>query len=285
MVTAMARYMSHINADRRETFKEEWAEHQAFLEFTRLEGIRKMTEQQSELDSLKVRISEQQGKNEALVPSLILNPQSILQSIPSLQINPDQPEHNEHQSNLSSFSQSSSPPLLPEHSQSQSSSPPLLPEHSLPTGNPPAFSLSIPQNDPFPQAEHGGTPTPPRAERTLGAGNMEANNLTMQQAIELFEMLQERRARATHSLGMVEAQTIGQVASGAEPLSFLTLVSVEGIIGSTLDQRLSKLPGATRWTSSCALAWRTPLIAQCPEAVLHDRLCSFQRSFASRFRA
>ncbi len=55
----------------------------------------------------------------------------------------------------------------------------------------------------------------------------------MQQAIELFEMLQERRARATHSLGMVEAQPIMQVVTGAEPLPFLTLASVEGIIGST----------------------------------------------------
>jgi hypothetical protein len=62
---------------------------------------------------------------------------------------------------------------------------------------------------------------------------MEGNNLTMQQAIELFEMLQERRARATHSLGMVEAQPIAQVATGAEPLPFLTLASVEGIIEST----------------------------------------------------
>jgi hypothetical protein len=215
MVNAMARYMPHINAERRETFEEEWSEHKAFLEFTRLEGARKMAEQQNELDSLKVRISEQQDKNEALVSSLILNPQSIPQSIPSLQINPDQSEHNEHQSIPSPFS--------PEHSQSQSSSPPLLPEHSLPTGNQPAFSLSIPQNSPFSQAEHGGTP--PRAERTLSAGNMEGNNLTMQQAIELFEMLQERRARATHSLGMVEAQPIVLVATGAEPLSFLTLAS------------------------------------------------------------
>jgi hypothetical protein len=223
MVTAMARYMPHINAYRRETFEEEWAEHQAFLEFNRLESIRKTTEQQSELDSLKVRISEQQGKNEALVPSLILNHQIIPQSIPSLQINPDQPEHTEHQSNPSPFS--------PEHSQSQSNSPPPLPEHSLPTGNLPASSLSTPQNDPFSQAEH--VSTPPRTERALGAGSMEGNNLTMQQAIELFELLQERRARGTHSLGMVEAQPIVQVATEAEPLSFLTLASVEGIIGST----------------------------------------------------
>ncbi len=118
MVTAMARYMPYINAERREIFNDEWAEHQAFLGFTRLEDVRKVAEQQSELNSLKVRISEQQDKDEALVPSLILNPQSIPQSIHSLQINPDQPEHNEHQSIPSPFST--------EHSQSQSNSPPLL---------------------------------------------------------------------------------------------------------------------------------------------------------------
>ena len=55
----------------------------------------------------------------------------------------------------------------------------------------------------------------------------------MQQAIELFELLQERRARATHPLGMIEAQPIVQVATGNEPLSFLTLASVEVIIGNT----------------------------------------------------
>ncbi len=52
----------------------------------------------------------------------------------------------------------------------------------------------------------------------------------MQQAIELFETLQER---TTPAMGMVEAQPIVQLALGAEPLPFLTLVSVEGIIGST----------------------------------------------------
>jgi hypothetical protein len=82
MMAAMARYMPHINADRRETFDEEWTEHQAFLEFTRLEGIRKMAAQQSELDSLKARIAEQQTKNEALAQTLILTPEITPQWLP-----------------------------------------------------------------------------------------------------------------------------------------------------------------------------------------------------------
>ncbi len=55
----------------------------------------------------------------------------------------------------------------------------------------------------------------------------------MQQAIELFEILQERRARTAPAVGMVEAQPIVSMAGGTEPLAFLTLASVEGIIGSS----------------------------------------------------
>ncbi len=51
----------------------------------------------------------------------------------------------------------------------------------------------------------------------------------MQQAVELFEILQERRARIAPTMNMVEAQPIGTIAEGAEPLPFLTLTAVEGI--------------------------------------------------------
>jgi hypothetical protein len=71
----MARYMPHINAENRETFQEEWEEHQTYLEFARLEGVRKMAKQQKEMDSLKTRIAEQQTEDEALGESLILTPQ------------------------------------------------------------------------------------------------------------------------------------------------------------------------------------------------------------------
>jgi hypothetical protein len=68
-VTAMARYMPHFNAQRRETFEEELAEHQAFLEFNRLEGLRMIAEQQNEMDRLKTRILEQHDGNEVSVPN------------------------------------------------------------------------------------------------------------------------------------------------------------------------------------------------------------------------
>jgi hypothetical protein len=50
--------MPHINAENRETFEIEWAEHQTYLELTRLEGVRKMAEQQKEMDNLKARIAD-----------------------------------------------------------------------------------------------------------------------------------------------------------------------------------------------------------------------------------
>jgi len=79
----MARYMPHINAKNRETFEMEWAERQTYLEFARLEGIRKMAEQQKEMGNLRARIAEQQTKDEALAQSLILTLENTPQSIPN----------------------------------------------------------------------------------------------------------------------------------------------------------------------------------------------------------
>jgi hypothetical protein len=150
----MTRYMPHLNKENRENFDIEWAEHQNYLEFTRLEGIRKMAEQQSELmDNLKARIAEQQTKDEALAESLILTPGNTPQSILSLQI-----IHS-----------------LPEHSQSQSSPSISLTEHSLPQTSPfsSRSSQSIPQSISTPQTNHGtGSPG---AERTLGTANLARN--------------------------------------------------------------------------------------------------------------
>ena len=75
--------MPHINAKNRETFEMEWAEHQTYLEFARLEGIRKMAEQQKEMGNLRARIAEQQTKDEALAQSLILTLENTPQSIPN----------------------------------------------------------------------------------------------------------------------------------------------------------------------------------------------------------
>jgi hypothetical protein len=63
--------------------------------------------------------------------------------------------------------------------------------------------------------------------------NLNANNLTMSQALELFELLQSRRAADVVRPPTIEAQHV-EVASGrAEPLSFMTIQTVEGIVRNT----------------------------------------------------
>ncbi len=55
----------------------------------------------------------------------------------------------------------------------------------------------------------------------------------MDQALELFELLQTRRTRETHQSSTVEAHHVEMAPVRSEPLSFLTLQTVERIVGST----------------------------------------------------
>ncbi len=55
----------------------------------------------------------------------------------------------------------------------------------------------------------------------------------MNQALELFELLQSRRAAEVAKPPTIEAQQVEVVPGRAEPLSFMTLQTVEGIVGST----------------------------------------------------
>ncbi len=52
----------------------------------------------------------------------------------------------------------------------------------------------------------------------------------MNQALELFELLQSRRAADVVKHPTVEAQHVETLTPRAEPLSFLTLKTVEGIV-------------------------------------------------------
>ncbi len=64
--------------------------------------------------------------------------------------------------------------------------------------------------------------------------NLNANNLTMNQALEeLFELLQSRRAAEVAKPPTIEAQQIEVAPGRAEPLSFMTLQTVEGIVEGT----------------------------------------------------
>ena len=109
--------------------------------------------------------------------------------------------------------QEQSTTLIPEHSSQEHSR--LIPEHS---------SRNIPILPPQPSVPT----TVPRTEQSL-----DANNLTMSQALELFELLQSRRAAEVVRPLTIEAQQVEVAPRRAEPLSFMTLQTVEGIIESS----------------------------------------------------
>jgi hypothetical protein len=115
-------------------------------------------------------------------------------------------------------------------------SPQNISSHSpLPDQSPPQNSVSSlsehlpPQIIPPPQiGQHAG---PTRTDQSP-IQDINANNLTMQQAVELFELLQARKTREAEKSVTVEAQPVERAPRRNEPLSFLTLGTVEGIVGS-----------------------------------------------------
>jgi hypothetical protein len=62
----------------------------------------------------------------------------------------------------------------------------------------------------------------------------------MQQALELFELLQARKSKEADKSVTVEAEPVVRAPERAEPLSFLTIGTVEGIIGSTSPDALQE---------------------------------------------
>ncbi len=73
---------------------------------------------------------------------------------------------------------------------------------------------------------------------------LNANNLTMNQALELFDLLQAKRAAEVVRPPTIEAQHVELAPGRAEPLSFMTLKTVEGIIEST---DFDAAQGQTSW--------------------------------------
>ena len=121
-------------------------------------------------------------------------------------------------------------------------------DHNMNTPIPQNISSPIPLNIPILQSqEHLSTPSsehlsqnspnfPPMPQvppNTPGAEqNLNVNSITMSQALELFELMQAKRAGDGVRLATVEAQHVEAEAPRAEPLSFLTLETVEGIVRS-----------------------------------------------------
>ena len=124
--------------------------------------------------------------------------------------------------------------------------------NEAPMNNPNSQNIPIPspQNiPPLPVPDHpsqNSSHLPPlslspstasRSEQVLeeqrAEQNLNANNLTMSQALELFELLQSRRAADVVKPPIIEAQQVEVAPGRAEPLSFMTLQTVERIIEST----------------------------------------------------
>ena len=99
----------------------------------------------------------------------------------------------------------------------------LQSQEHLSTPNSEHLSQNSPNFPPMPQVP----PNTPGAEQ-----NLNVNSITMSQALELFELMQAKRAGDVGRLATVEAQHIEAEAPRAEPLSFLSLQTVEGIVSS-----------------------------------------------------
>jgi hypothetical protein len=160
-------------------------------------------------DELKAVVSERKALNETLRQAIVLTPQNTPQNILSLQIVPN--------------SQNISPP----------------PEQSSPQNNsaPPPLEQSPSRNIPPPS---GLMTDPARAERAASPVVLDANNLTMQQALDLFELLQARKSKEAEKAVTVEAEPVSRAPVRAEPLSYLTLGTVEGIVESTSPDALQE---------------------------------------------
>jgi hypothetical protein len=68
----------------------------------------------------------------------------------------------------------------------------------------------------------------------------------MEEALELFALMQARRTAEAEKPPTIEAHQIEVAPRQAEPLSFLTLQTVEGIVGST---DFCDPQGQTSWES------------------------------------
>jgi hypothetical protein len=119
------------------------------------------------LEAIWSKITEQKAENETLRQALVLTPENTAQGILSLQIIPN-------------------PQNIPSHPH---------PDQSLPQNNSPSPGLdqSPSQISPPPRVEQRAGPI--RTERSLTPEIIDANSLTMQQAVDLFELLQAKKSK------------------------------------------------------------------------------------------
>jgi hypothetical protein len=130
---------------------------------------------------------------------------------------------------------------------SQNISDPQFPEHSTPpiSEPPPQISPALPSS-----SSSSLPPTAPRTDQEQGEQRTGVDpntaRLTMEQAWELFALVQARKAAEVERPSTIEAHHVEVAPPRAEPLSFLTMETVEGIVGST---DFCTTQGQTSWES------------------------------------
>ncbi len=178
-------------------------------------------EQKKELEGLRARndelddsISEHKALYETRKQAAVLAPQNTPHNILSFQVVPN-PQN--------------IPPPPEQSSPHNHSAPPPLEQ-------PPSLNIPPPSGEQM--------TNPPASEQPYVLGSspetIDANKLTMQQALDLFEMLQARKSKEAEKSVTVEAKPVARAPARAEPLSYLTLGTVEGIIGSTNPDTLQE---------------------------------------------
>ena len=206
VLEGMVHYVNQLNFESAERYELEMKEYKALLLSAANNDTGSDPDQAAEPAKLKA-LDDTSNTNMNIPTPQIISPLSQNISEPQLQ--------------------EQSTTLIPEQS-SQEQSTPLFPEHSS-------------QNIPVLPLQSAVPATAPSTEQ-----NVNANSLTMSQALELFELLQSRRASEVVRPPTIEAQHVEVAPGRAEPLSFMTLQTVERIIEST---DFDAAQGQTSWES------------------------------------
>jgi hypothetical protein len=184
---AMLLHVRDLNGQNKIRFEQEMEQWENYMRSRLSPG------QKEELETLKMRnddlnasVSKLKAFSETCGQTIVPTPQNTPQNILSLQVVPN-PQ------NI---------PPLPEQSSPQNQSAPPPPEQPL--------SLNIP----LPGGEQMADPL--SAERASSTEIIDANKLTMQQALELFELLQARKSKESEKSVTVEAEPVARTPARAE---------------------------------------------------------------------
>ena len=213
---AMLMYIEHINAKGKIIYDQQEEVYEAYL--LTLKQTRQQTREQAKA----------KGEPQSAIAIQIIHPPPAEQSRPQ-NISPSAEQslpQNISPSSEQSLPQNNSSPAEQSHPQNI----------SPPQNNSPPLEQPLLLNIPPPSGEQ--IVNPPGAPRSPSSEIIDTNKLTMQQALELFELLQARKSKEVDKAVTVEAEPVARAPARAEPLSYLTLGTVEGIVGSVNPDEL-----------------------------------------------